>query len=761
MLPLGLLACLSACMGSSQATSPPAGQAASPARPDVVPTLFGTLLTPATPRVVPLASSPDTAVIPLDASLGAWPGADSHLAGTAHYDRGEWIYEDYPLTAYGAASPAIALLYQSLEAIGSAVNIAQRLPGALGFIVAQTGAGPLVDQADLSELRLAVRDSDLYVLARTTTMPSPARTALLLLFDTGRAGASYAVPFGSGLTTTNADTAALVTVGGTRIVDLASGHTTTAPAAADPAGYNNVLETRLPLALVGKPDGASLRLVAATGLADAGSPQLDPGGGAGPIAKVVPRFGEPVQSVYDRSQALALAAHNIDRFFTTVSLSRMRAGDSEQLLPGIGYSVRTVLAPQAISSEGGSNGILRDYGLYLPRGFSWSPAPATLLLRGSSMTAHSLAAITPGLYQNLGDDNGAVIVSPGGRSDLDQFRGPAYLDALQALDDAEALLPLDHERETVAGYSMGGFATYMFATTQPDRFAGAFVIEGPVGGLQPATSLYLFPDVTPSLANLLHSTVEIYQGDVDADVPITNALAAVAGLNQLAYRYHFNELPANTHFTPGILNDYSIGARYLKQNRRENHPARVVYTRSMAFEQAIDTGSGTDQPGAGKPVGIALSGAWFVHDVRASGAANGVATVDVRTLARPMGAVTPVVTAGLDSGPVGGQTLSPFVDEAWEIGPATDSPGNALQATLTGTAHLSLDLADMSLTAAKPLVANLRTDALTTVRFLLGDPGCVSVSLDGQKQPGQGLAAFVEVTMPPGTHRVDLEPCGG
>ncbi|MDP9139387.1 MAG: prolyl oligopeptidase family serine peptidase, partial [Pseudomonadota bacterium] len=499
-----------------------------------------------------------------------------------------------------------------------------------------------------------------------------------------------------------------------------------------------------------------VRLVAATGLAAPGNYELDAGGAAGPLAKVVPRFDEPVQSTYDRLQALALAARDIDRFFVTVSLDRMRAGDSEQLLPGTGYSVRTYVTPETRGSEGGTDGILRQYGLYVPLGYSGDPAPATLLFRGSSMSAHGLAAITPGLFQNLGDDNGAIIISPCGRSPFDLFQGPVYLDVLQTLDDASALMAIDPDRLTAAGYSMGGYATYMFAATRPELFAGAFVIEGPVGGNRPATALLSMPDVIPSLVNLLHLPMEIYQGDADANVPIIHALAAVQQLKSSGFRYRFNLLLANTHFSPGIQNDYSIGARYIKGLRRVAAPARVLYSRSMAFERAVDTASNTDQPTAGTSFGLAFDAAWFVHDLQAADPLNGTASIDVRTLARPEGAITPVVTAGVDTGPLTGQAASPFVEQAWQIGAVTDAPRNAFDAHLSGVARVRLDLAGMALSAAEPLTASVRTDSSSVMTLMLAESDCLALPDD---VPASNAPGSLALTLAPGDHVIELHPC--
>lgn len=719
------------------------------------PTLITPPLVAARPVVVPVDAGRPAAA-PLRTGFGDWNGELAHLAGTSHYDRGEWIYEDFPWTAYGAASSPLALVYGTLDALGLVFGSAQRIPGGLAVAITQAGAGPFVEEADLSELRFAVRGDELHVLACTTTMRDPVRTALVLLFDTGHSGAAYEVPFGTGLNTSKADTAVLVTAAGARIVDMATGSSADAPAAADATGYNNALFAKLPLARVMR-DADSLRFVAATGLVAAGAYELDAGGAGGPVAKVVPRYDEPVQAIYERRQALALAKHDADEFFTDVSLARMRASDSEALRPGVGYSVRTYIAPESRGSEGGTDGILREYGLYVPAGLGAEPAPATLVFRGSSMSAHAMASVTPGWFQNLGDDNGAIVISPGGRSGFDSFQGVVYLDTMQALDDARALMNIDPERLSIAGYSMGGYATYMFAATQPDLFSGAFVVAGPSGGLQPATTFYGFASVAPVLDNLLHLPVSIFQGDVDADVPITNAAAVLLRLNALDYRYRFNLLLANTHFSPGIQNDYSVGARFIKPLRREAAPARVHFTRSMTYERAVDTASFTDQAIKGQSVGLRFDHAWFVHELEAVDAQEGVATIDVRTLARPEGAITVKTRAGVDGGPLLGQALSPYEEKYWEQAPVTDAPRNAFEMQLTGVSAVTLDLAGMDLKVSEPLAAQVVNGAAAVLK--LRAAGCVKASEGGASLPVVSAEGGVALALAAGEHVIEFLPC--
>lgn len=328
------------------------------------------------------------------------------------------------------------------------------------------------------------------------------------------------------------------------------------------------------------------------------------------------------------------------------------------------------------------------------------------------MTAHSLAAITPALVSQLGDDNGAIMVSPGGRSGLDLFEGAAYLDAEQALGDAQQLLPIDEDRVTVAGYSMGGFATYMFGATQPDRFARAFVVEGPVGGMQPATANTIvdaLPDVVPSLTNLTHTPVAIHQTDHDANVPITNALAAAQRLRESGLRYRLDVFPGD-HFTPGVINDYTIGARYLNGARRTAQPSEVRFARSMPFERAIDTGAHSDAPLAGQSLGLRFDHAWFVRDLEPADPKDGTAKIHVRTLARRDDVGTPVRTLGTSEGRrVGGAPPSLYDEQHWRSEPITDRPRNELDAHLTGVASVALDLADMDLTTSRHLRATIST----------------------------------------------------
>lgn len=718
---------------------------------------IGPVLAPAALRVSALRPQPPHSPIHLLAGIRDWHGALAHIAGTAHYDRGEWIYENYPYTAYGAASPESV---PAIEALSAAGLVVPRAPAAVSLAQDPAGVGPLVDDADLWQLRVAVRGSDLYVLARTTAMHAPVRTALLLLFDTGRSGGvSRAVPFGSGLQTSHADAAALVTAAGTRVVDLVSGRTTSAPASADATGYVNSLETRLPLGLVGIPGRAQVRMVAATGLVTPGTYTLLGNGAAGPLAAVAPRFAEPVQTVYDRQQALALAGHDIDQFLTTISLSMLRHGVSQALRPGPGFSVRTFIRPAALSSEQNANGALQEYGVYVPRGFTGAPTPATLMLAGSGFTATEHPALEPNLFRQLGDENGAIMISVGSgypSSVINLYEGSDYLLVDQALSDAERSMPIDPHRLTIAGYSMGGWGAFLFSATQPDRFAAAFSIEGVVSGSSQVTPPdATVPDLLPLLVNLRYTPIEIYQTAEDENVPVRNGLDAAQALRQAGNRYKL-DIYQGDHYGPGIFDDYTYGQRMLRGATLVTDPSEVRFTRNMALEHGIDTGLDSDEPFKGHSVGLHFDHAWYVSRLDAADPADGTATIDVRTLARPAGAVTPVHSVGVDPG-YNGEVPSPFDQQVWRVAPASQAPSNAFTAQLTGAAHVALDLPAMGIAVNRPLVAQVETDRTATVVLLLGRPASLLVSVDGSAaKPARGR--LLSLLLGPGDHRVKIIP---
>src|SRR4051794_25525424 len=212
-----------------------------------------------TPVALPKATDPPRTV---DGDTSDWRGRPSGFGGSTIYSSGELVYQDHIFDAYGpdngqdmqrlkaqdAVQPTVPEIYRLDPAV-------QYLPGEFGIptpgykLATHYGDLERQDQADLSELHVGADANNLWVLARTTTMTAPAKTALLVLLDTAPRDAQREVPWGSGIHSSKAEYALLLTPDGGQIADLTTGKATKLPDSstkANPSGYVNALEAKIP-----------------------------------------------------------------------------------------------------------------------------------------------------------------------------------------------------------------------------------------------------------------------------------------------------------------------------------------------------------------------------------------------------------------------------------------------------------------------------------------------------------------------------------
>ena len=155
----------------------------------------GTAATQALRTVAPSAKT-------VDGPTADWRGRLPGFGGAVLYSRGELLYQDHLFDACGPDdgrdAQRLAVHDPMMEALPETYRIEPalqtNLPGEFGVPVPEqfefsTHYGDLegTDQADLSELRLAATEDDLFVLGRTTTMleGGDVRSALLVLIDSG------------------------------------------------------------------------------------------------------------------------------------------------------------------------------------------------------------------------------------------------------------------------------------------------------------------------------------------------------------------------------------------------------------------------------------------------------------------------------------------------------------------------------------------------------------------------------------------------
>ncbi|MBV9412133.1 MAG: hypothetical protein JO148_11095, partial [Acidimicrobiia bacterium] len=339
-----------------------------------------------------VSRGPNTAppVHTADGTLTSWIGTPSNYGGTAIYSRGEYIYTDHIFDAYGADDGRDAQRDQILDPLAQAAPDTYRaeplfqanLPGEIGApnpgpldVQEHYGDAAHQDSSDLKELRFASDATSLHLLARTTTMRNPTDTALLLLVNPQRGARAKAVPFNSGISST-ARTAVLITGDGhSSIVDMATGTATPLTSVAfTPDGWTNAIEADIPLSDLGLANDGSPALAAATGPYDAVThafATLKNGETGAPLganlANVAFRFDEPIRVWFDKQQAAALLAKNIDKYAVSVDLARLSAGGTDTWAPKPGgYFDRVFQSDPAIATESGESGVWQHYGVYVP-----------------------------------------------------------------------------------------------------------------------------------------------------------------------------------------------------------------------------------------------------------------------------------------------------------------------------------------------------------------------------------------------------------
>ena len=723
-----------------------------------------------------LVTAPAAATTPslktADGDIGDWIGSPSAIGGTARLDAGEHIYSDYLFDDYGAddgddaerlailgpladAEPRTSRVDQLFQAAGDQFD-APRPLGAPDHY----GDGERTQAADLRELRWAASGESLHLLARTTTLTDE-RLALLVLADTdGAGGESRDVGLGTGLATERFDLAILLSSAGATAVDLASGTRSSldVPVVLNAAGWNNALEATLPATLL--PASVDVAVVAGTRTDEGMTP-----------ANVAYRFAEPVAGVYnDQRQALALYEGSVDGFTATVDFDGLRAGASQEVRPGPGYSERQFVSGTNISREEGEHGIWQPYGLYVPTSFEPGvPTPINFWLHYRGGKAHSGGAWTPRLITQLGEETGNIVATPRARGTSTWYVSEAHQDFFEVFADVHDLLPIDEDRRYLSGYSMGGYGTYLFGLLYPDLFAGGYSTSGAVtqgawtgegpddcrfpcyieanDGDADAQNTYRV------LENARHLPLTIHHGTNDELVPVTGVQRMGLRLAELGYRYDLTMFHGYEHFTQAIIDEWADGAAYLQQFSRDENPRDVTYKVVPALVHAVNTVTADGVEFSFKPDGAYWADDLVVRDGDATDtsvsgqldATSHAIASDTHLAVPRTGAFSPLhhsttyTRHGLDWLALGGE----------------EPVDNTFNASLRNLASATLDADRMQLDPRSVVAGSVTTDGPATLT-LSKVKGAVEVFVDGESRGVTGGRVVLELDA--GTHSVELRP---
>jgi dienelactone hydrolase len=705
-----------------------------------------------------------------DGDPSEWIGEPTFVGGTSRYSRGELVYSDYVGDDHGAdngedyaRAATVDPLIETADRVYRAEVLAQALGEQFGapddgtaetkslVADAQYGdanQGAAKNEADITEVRLASDDDNLYVLARFAGMANTSRTRLLVLFDEV---AGDAVIEGPGAIQTSADRGFILgadglTPWGRSCEGCAS--------AMNGTGFVNVAELAIPLSFV---DGADEILVAA-GLSN-GAAFADVSSSSDLVNVAFREEAtdpEPIRIWNEHDQAFALHEGNIDRYFKPFSLAKLHGGASEGFTFGPGYFERVYVSDSVVNQETESGqyhqGAWQHYGLYLPSAYRpGRELGVTWWTHYRGGHAHDAAAWLPGLIHTLGEAQDRIIVSPSARGTSSWYVGRGYEDFLDVWDDLEASFPFDHERVAMSGYSMGGFASWLLPLTTPDRFAASFPTSGPPtqglwagagDAIEPQNGAYdanaeLLFTVAENARNIRYA---IYQGSNDELVPWPGVARMASRLTELGYEHRFYTMPGYEHYTHAIVDDWRDAATYLASARNTSAPRHVTYRRWPALETAVNT--------VNTPVPLAhrFDGAYWVDDIvlRDAGTPDGQGHPDVRkhaTVDATSHAIAGSDPLVLPDAGVAPQhwTPAPYTGLAHRQLLAPAPAFNGFKVTLTNTSSVTLDAAAMGLDPNVTIPYSSMSDGPTTVRLELA-------------------SRSVEITVPAGSFGSSIAP---
>lgn len=716
----------------------------------------------------------------VDGDPADWMGQATRIGGTDVLEFGEHIYSDFLFDAFGADDGDDARRYAALAVLGQVNTRTERIdalqqaggdqlgvPQPAGSAADHYGdAASREDGTDLTEVRWAADADDLYFLARTAKLIDPAGAAIIILADvTDEAGMQG---LDAGLATAVFDHAVILEAGGGRVLNLLSGASAELKGklgrlAIGTAEDRNAFEARLPRVLLERPDG-KLRVAVLSARRD---------GERYVPANVAYRFDEPVTIYSERAQAFALYAGSVDAFAKQIAVAELVRGRTQSARPGVGYHERQFVSGANISVESDpENGRLQPYGLFVPSALAvnaLNQARLTFWTHYRGGKAHSGAAWTPRLIRQLGEEQGNLVVTPRARGTSTWYTTRAHQDFFEVFADvagtqrlnqyaaenlppdhgftAAGLFEVDPARIYISGYSMGGYATYLFAGLYPDLFAagystsgavtqGAWTGIGPDAG-QPGTEACRFaaPEETPEIGggtpcfieanggranaqlnyrildNTRHVPLTIHHGTNDELALTPGALRMAERLASLGYRHDLTLFLGYEHFTQAIMDEWADGAHYLNQFERPANPRVVTYKVVPALVRAVNEVQLGGVNG-GQPFGFRPDGAYWVDGLVVRNGADGsdpgaFGQIEAESgrLAGPDYLAVPRTGATADpadpyaSTPVysPGNHSTPYLREGldWQVLGEIAGDANTFRATLDNLSRATLDLARM------------------------------------------------------------------
>jgi dienelactone hydrolase len=306
--------------------------------------------------------------------------------------------------------------------------------------------------------------------------------------------------------------------------------------------------------------------------------------------------------------------------------------------------------------------------------------------------------------------------------------------------DVQRHYPVDRERVSVTGYSMGGYGTYRLTTLFPELFSAAAVWAG-----VPAYYIWAYPAPplsTPTrqepgktidqLQNLGSVPFFLAHGTHDELVPVSGVTAMANRFEELGYEHRYELFAGIDHFSFTYIDDWHPWANWLGDRRRVRAPATVSFAaRPASWVDRVRTPQEQEVLRAAidrlaRELGAELDSAYWVRDVAVAGEGDVLGKVELTSGGLPLRRVTGAPVREVNPGPpyVIGLTVQappPYGNvvtgrtRTMESEPTT----NTLTGRIAGVSALTVDL-DRARLRLEGLKLDVEVDRPVTLKLRSG-----------------------------------------
>ena len=153
--------------------------------------------------------------------------------------------------------------------------------------------------------------------------------------------------------------------------------------------------------------------------------------------------------------------------------------------PRVDFTGRGFVSHVGDTSLGLADGLPRTWFEYVPERLRDSSEPVPLVFYLHGINCMGLYGAEQSGWADLADRDGVACVFPDATIEMrwngwDDPRLPSDMDFILALiEHMDEVVPIDHTRIYVSGFSMGSMMTNALASSHPEIFAGAIALNGP------------------------------------------------------------------------------------------------------------------------------------------------------------------------------------------------------------------------------------------------------------------------------------------